>query len=195
MKINLGCGSDRRAGYVNIDAFTPESDVRSDLCALSLKEGSVDEVYCAHVLEHLAEQDILAAMNEMRRVLNEEDGRVVILVPDFAWCLENWLELPESQKWGWAIDTIFGNQNHAGELHRTGFTEARMKRLLEKSGFRAIETGTVFTHGMRSIEAVARPGKFRRRFDVPKRATNKVVMAKYRLKAMRENRYSDTLSD
>ena len=188
MRINLGCGSDRRPGYLNVDAFTPASDLRSDLCALSLQDGSVDEVYCAHVLEHLAERDVLAALREMHRVLNTSEGRVVLLVPDFTWCLQNWLDLPESQKWGWAIDTIFGNQNHEGEMHRTGFTEDRMKSLLEKTGFETIETGTVFTHGMQSIKAVAEPGRLKRRFEIPRRATNKVVMARYRIRALRGER-------
>jgi predicted SAM-dependent methyltransferase len=188
MRINLGSGTDRRSGYINIDAFTPEADVRSDLCGLGLRADAIDEVYCSHVLEHLAEPQVLTALGEMRRVLKIDEGRVVILVPDFTWCLENWMNLPESQRWGWAIDTIFGNQNHEGEYHRTGFTHDRIRDLLRKTGFEAIETGSVFTHGMQSIKAVAKPGRLRRRIEIPKRAVNKVVMAKYRLKGFRDSR-------
>lgn len=184
-RVNLGCGSDHRPGYLNIDAFTPEADLRSDLCHLGLKSGSVSEIHCSHVLEHLAEPLVVSALAEMRRVLDPEAGRVVVLVPDFTWCLERWLSLPESQKWGWAIDTIFGNQNHEGEHHRTGFTQARLRSMLEETGFGSIETDTVYSHGMQSIRATAgvsdRP---KMRIKLPRRAVNKVVMARYALKGL-----------
>tara|TARA_Y100001936_G_scaffold137138_1_gene133922 strand:- start:47 stop:643 length:597 start_codon:yes stop_codon:yes gene_type:complete len=185
VRINLGSGSDKREGYVNIDAFAEQADIRSDLCTLGIQAGSASEVYCSHVLEHLSEHQVLNALGEMRRVLSPDGGRAEILVPDFQWCVENWLNLPESQRWGWAIDTIFGNQNHEGEYHRTGFTVGRMRALLQKSGFTDIDVGTVFSHGMQSVKAIAmaRAVSTGSPIEIPKRATNKIVMAKFRLRA------------
>ena len=155
MRINLGCGSDRRQGYVNVDTFAPGSDVRSDLIDLGLQSGTV-----------------------------------VLMVPDFSWVLQNGMSLPESQKWGWAIDAIFDNQDHEGEYHRIGFTQTRMRRLLEEAGFGGIKVDTVFSHGMSSIRDVASTVESRYRLSLLRRATNKIVMAKYRLRGALKSRLS-----
>lgn len=57
MKLNLGCGYDIREGYVNVDKFSPEANVRWDLEVLPWpwKDNSADEIVLKHVLEHLGQ--------------------------------------------------------------------------------------------------------------------------------------------
>jgi SAM-dependent methyltransferase len=71
MKLNLGCGTDIRAGYVNADiAPLAGVEVVCNLNRLPLPfaDGEFTEVYCRHVLEHV--QDLVVVMEEIHRILS-----------------------------------------------------------------------------------------------------------------------------
>jgi len=67
-KINLGGGNDRMPGYINIDILAlPNVDIVHDLATgIPLPDGSVEEVYTTHFLEHLS--DVVFMMKEIYRV-------------------------------------------------------------------------------------------------------------------------------
>jgi SAM-dependent methyltransferase len=82
MKINLGCGTDIKEGYVNVDcAKLPGVDVVFDVekPPLPFKDESVDEVYAKDIIEHL---DYAPLMKDLLRILKPE-GKVIILSPHF----------------------------------------------------------------------------------------------------------------
>ena len=84
MKVNIGCGLDIKPGWVNIDAQTgPGVDIVLDLedGVLPFPDNSVDEAYCAHVLEHLWEWEPIIL--EVFRVLRP-GGRFEVKVP-YGW--------------------------------------------------------------------------------------------------------------
>lgn len=64
--------------YVTADLSQPDVDLRLDLTALSLPDGSFDGVMCSHVLEHIP--DDASAMRELCRV-TAADGWCLVLVP------------------------------------------------------------------------------------------------------------------
>lgn len=81
-RLNLGCGTDIRPGFVNVDsASLPGVDVVHDLNQLPLpfEDESFVEVVCQDVLEHL---DYAPLLGEIHRVL-EPGGRVWIRSPHF----------------------------------------------------------------------------------------------------------------
>lgn len=56
MKLNLGCGSDRREGYVNIDYMeqcAPDLVMDLERESLPIEDSAVTEIVARHVLEHL----------------------------------------------------------------------------------------------------------------------------------------------
>lgn len=83
MKLNLGCGNERLAGYVNVDKYG-EPEVRWDLETFPWPwaTSSIDEIRMHHVLEHLgaSTETYLAIMREIYRV-SRPDARVKITVP------------------------------------------------------------------------------------------------------------------
>jgi ubiquinone/menaquinone biosynthesis C-methylase UbiE len=82
-KLNLGCGRDIRQGYVNLDSVKmPGVDVvhNLDKYPYPFKDSTFDEVYAAHVLEHL--DDLVKALKELRRV-TKPNGTITIRVPFF----------------------------------------------------------------------------------------------------------------
>ena len=149
VKLNIGCGSDIRDGYINIDPFAEEADMCMHADALNFDDGTADEILSVHMLEHLSKCEVADTLAEWRRVL-KDTGTLKIIVPDFPWCIEQWLRLPEKARWSWAIATIYGLQDHPGEFHKTGFSADRLRAVLEDAGFGNVEVSTCFSHGMQS---------------------------------------------
>jgi len=80
MKLNLGCGNEKIAGFTGIDispVFKP--DVVHDLIkGIPYQDSSVDEIRANHCIEHLS--DTIFIMNEIWRVC--KNGAIVnIIVP------------------------------------------------------------------------------------------------------------------
>ena len=64
--------------YVTADLYQDDVDLRLDITALDLPDGSFDGVLCSHVLEHV--QDDMAAMRELARV-TAAGGWCLVMVP------------------------------------------------------------------------------------------------------------------
>ena len=58
-KLNVGCGSDIREDYLNVDARElPGVDVVADVRQLPFEPRSVDELYASHTIEHFREHQL-----------------------------------------------------------------------------------------------------------------------------------------
>lgn len=83
-KLNLGCGEQKKEGYINID-WQPgvNPDVTHDLNRLPwpFADGEFTLIEANHVLEHL--DKVFPVMQEMRRIL-AAGGRLLIRVPHFS---------------------------------------------------------------------------------------------------------------
>jgi predicted SAM-dependent methyltransferase len=87
MKLNMGCGSDLKPGWINID-INPIADLTLDLREpLPFKDNTCSEIYCEHFLEHLEyPEPAYSFLKECYRVL--EPGRLLSIgVPDTEWPL------------------------------------------------------------------------------------------------------------
>jgi hypothetical protein len=84
MKFNLGCGSDVREGYVNVDfRMLKGIDVVADLSKFPwpFADGCAEEVLMFDFLEHFPYRQTNEILLEVYRILAPE-GTVVIQVPD-----------------------------------------------------------------------------------------------------------------
>lgn len=85
MKLNLGCGNNKRPGWVNVDhsdACAPDMVVDLEQTPWPWPDDSVDEVLMSHVLEHLGgdAKTYLAIWKELYRVCRH-DAQLMIFVP------------------------------------------------------------------------------------------------------------------
>ncbi len=72
-KYNLGCGTDKREGYVNVDkyeVFNPDKIIDLEKFPWDIKDNSASEIILNHVLEHIGETTncFFHIMKELYRV-------------------------------------------------------------------------------------------------------------------------------
>lgn len=82
MKLNLGCGSDYRDGWVNVDKGVCKKDIDHDLEVLPLPFGDsvAVRIEMIHVFEHLPRNRFVAFMRELHRVCRP-DGSIYLECP------------------------------------------------------------------------------------------------------------------
>lgn len=94
LNLNVGSGSYPIDGFISLDLdsewyrvsgrqFTPYNMITDDL---PYGDGSVDNIYCSHVIEHLPDEVVLRFLTESHRVLRQ-GGTLRIACPDaeFLW--------------------------------------------------------------------------------------------------------------
>jgi len=147
MKIDIGSGNSPKQGFASVDKYC-QADYEADFIHLPFPDNSIQEVYTSHTLEHLGKNEVSIALKEIYRVL-EPKGIFTIIVPDLEWCIRAWLKAPDKR--GFFMDAIFGNQEHAGEFHKTGFTKDSLKKLVEDAGLKVIRSEYISDHAVQSI--------------------------------------------
>lgn len=103
-------------------------------------DGSVQEIYASHVLEHLSYQnDILAALTEMHRVLCK-GGRLMVSVPDFDALIRIFQhpDLSTDHRF-YIMRVIFGGQMDRHDFHHAGLSMEFLSYFMIKAGFDRVE--------------------------------------------------------
>ena len=175
LRLHIGCGTKPLPGWVNIDqvARAPGVATGIDLTALPYSANSVDEVLAEHVFEHFGFAEEVKVWHEMARVLRR-GGRLVIEVPDFEWVCATFLAAEDDwrefyivghadhyggcgrsldQRWGILQTMFFGNQNGAGQYHRSAYTRGKLRSIARLLDFQSIAIETVFNKGGQALRA------------------------------------------
>lgn len=159
-RINLGCGFDKREGFLNIDinAFH-DPDLVCDITNLQLLPSAYYEYAIAKdVLEHIHRLKISNTLKEWNRIL-KIGGVLELQVPNVIGLLtlltkeENKSVIMQEK----LLQCLFGTQAYDGDFHYFGFTDILIKSLLESTGF-VIEQITIKDEWLFMIRA-------RKKFD------------------------------
>lgn len=138
-KLNIGCGWDKKDGYLNIDLNSfHEPDLVADACNLSmLPEAHFDHIIAQDVLEHLERSKSLSALSQWSRLLAGE-GVLTLRIPSLK-DMFNLLNKPENRPHEEAekiIQLIYGTQAYNGDYHLAGFTAEVIGHLLGSVGLK-----------------------------------------------------------
>ena len=86
IKIDLGCGPNKKDGFIGIDKIAFKGvDYICNLGSerLPFDDNSIDEVYISHFLEHLNAAERCHLVNDMYRVM-KVDSKATVIVPHWA---------------------------------------------------------------------------------------------------------------
>ena len=135
-RLNLGCGFDHRAGYLNVDfhAFH-KPDLVADVRELPmLPSGHYVEIVAQDVLEHLPRTDTLRALQEWNRLL-VNGGQLHLRVPSLEGLFALFRRSQDFARHEELAQCLFGTQAYTGDFHHTAFTDVLLRGYLERSGF------------------------------------------------------------
>lgn len=129
LKLNVGAGSTK------IDGYTPV-DIRDGVEARDLpyEDGSVDEIYASHVLEHLSWKGVGEALNHWYKKL-KPGGKVKIAVPDFKTIADS----VNDENFRYMLAAAMGGQTHEHDFHKSAFTERSLRWWMNHCGFGSIK--------------------------------------------------------
>ena len=138
-RLHLGCGHIHLEGFCNVDTLqTAATDVIDDIRTLTrFPNGSVQEIYTCHVLEHFAHAEVEPLLQRWRELL-QPAGRLRISVPDIDRIVriyaKNWDHFQKPGHTPW-IGLLYGGQTTPYDFHKTGFNACWLRYLLERNGF------------------------------------------------------------
>lgn len=139
-KLNIGCGWDKRAGYLNVDFQDfHEPDLVADARDLSvLPSARYTEIVAQDVLEHLEREEVDPALAEWSRLL-AIGGRIVLRVPDIIGVARVMADLDTVEEQRKLIQNLYGTQAYTGDYHHAGFTELTLRHSLHQVGLQVVD--------------------------------------------------------
>ena len=136
IRLNLGCGHIPLDGYINIDQRElPGVDIVTDVGNLPFEEGSLSEIFSAHMLEHLPQERLRRLLPYWHSLLGQNgtfravvlDGEAMLAGITAGSCsFENFREV------------LFGAQKYEGDFHFNLFTPDSLSNLLVELGFKKV---------------------------------------------------------
>ena len=133
IKLNIGSGINNQKGYINVDKYHDDADLKRDGRDLKFADNSIEEILSEHMLEHVPHMDAKSYLDEWYRVLKPK-GILRLNLPDFEWCVAEWVN--SNDKTGFPLHRIFGSQHEEGQVHYNGFTEDTIRKYLIDTGFK-----------------------------------------------------------
>ena len=136
LQLNLGSGTTRMKGYVNIDKYSKEADLHIDVAELPYADNTVDKIYTAHMVEHVTLQEFQKMLKEWRRIL-KVGGLLVIRCPNIEVYLKRWLAGDYKLRWGEGLNWLLGLVSKGeGHVNRNFFTAKRLKQIVGSADFK-----------------------------------------------------------
>jgi SAM-dependent methyltransferase len=135
MKLNLGCGTGKLEGFVNVDVDESLSpDMSFDLTKpFPFDDNSVEEVVMFHTIEHIQKRFHQFIFLEIHRVL-KPDGLAMFSFPEFWECATRWHNNHHGAREFWEA-TIYGRQASISDFHVALMARDMFKLELENNGF------------------------------------------------------------
>lgn len=110
---------------------------------LPFKRGSVDEIRCVQVFEHLSPDEVRRVLMHWKEILKSGE-KLVIDVPDVVETAKLMAMAETEEERAWAEKLLHGTRNDSFAYHKAGYWPEKLKRILEDAGFKHIKQGKNF---------------------------------------------------
>jgi predicted SAM-dependent methyltransferase len=153
LKLNVGCGTDYKDGWINIDNNSDDNIVKLDLNwdlrkPLPFPDNSVDFIFNEHFMEHLTVEEGQAALKDFKRVL-KKGGVLRVAMPDLEMVVDDYLNVPIKKN---KVLKAFGlefietraeliNMSFRWWGHKWLYDWEELDRRLKQAGFSKIKQG------------------------------------------------------
>jgi len=143
VRLNVGAGDKNITGYTNID-IKDGIDARK----LPYEDGSVDEVYASHLLEHFDyDNEVDAVLKEWARVLRP-GGLMRISVPD----VQKYIAVRNETN-SFLLDRMFlGGHKDANDRHGSVFDATKLRQVMGTAGIGDVSTFEPFADDCSKIQ-------------------------------------------
>lgn len=129
VRLNLGAGATRLAGFQSIDRKEG-----TEVYPLDVPDGSVEEILASHVLEHFSHRETGAVLAHWVQKL-KPGGKIRLAVPDFEIVAKEYLAGEPINVQGYVMGGhVDGDDFHKAAFDRESLTEAMMAAGLERIG-------------------------------------------------------------
>lgn len=154
VKFNMGCGHDRRPGYIGIDMHSDRAEIRMDLFKVSLPDDCADEILASHVIEHLPQHRATEILTKWFNAL-KPGGKLIVETPNLEELCTNYLAQEGAEQHMTAM-CLFGatitsevrfdgtddpevQEKGALSPHLWGYTPKTLSLLCETIGYKDIQ--------------------------------------------------------
>lgn len=138
IRLNLGSGNLSVDGYLSVDARELSNvDVVADISKLPYEEGSVDEIFSAHLIEHFTKQRMEKELLPYWKSLLKSGGVFRVIFPD----LEAMIKAYDAGEIDFnTLGTlIMGGQDYQLDYHYAVYSPGLVVSMLENAGFHNIQ--------------------------------------------------------
>jgi predicted SAM-dependent methyltransferase len=138
IRLHIGCGKRKLAGWVNADIAPGLGDIEFDLQRDELPAHAYREIYGSHVLEHCWAEETPKILSKLLNALLP-GGTLRLSVPDLRLVLKNCVDSHAYGDSGSAQRVVFGGDAGRGvsepDRHKQVFWREHLERLLMEAGF------------------------------------------------------------
>ena len=129
LRLHIGCGEIVLDGFVPIDRKQGQEAFPLD----GVEDGSVDEIYASHILEHFSHQDVFMVLCHWVAKLRP-GGLIRIAVPDTKMIAEQYLAGEPINIQGY----LMGGHTDNDDVHHCIFDEEMLRELMVKAGLERV---------------------------------------------------------
>ena len=127
MKLDIGCGENKKKGFIGIDiSKNSNADIIASAMNFPIKDSTIEEINCSHLVEHLCPQEAQKLFDEIFRVL-KEGGRANLKI-DREWTKDRLLSKDPTHKYRFNMREI--------ENMVTNFRVKKVKRKIYRFGYK-----------------------------------------------------------
>lgn len=135
-RLHIGSGKVYLPNFLNVDLFSNvKADAYHDMTAMPYSQGSFNEIYSSHVLEHQHRHMILATLNHWVSLLRS-GGTLRLAVPNFKAVCEQYLEFGDLAS---VMGLLYGGQDSHLNRHTVTFDEETLTDYMRGAGLKDIQ--------------------------------------------------------